>query len=238
MSEDVILEYAFPDLGHISIPLKEEAKELYNLIESETKLGVRFFQELDHLGKLTEVYQGAHHSRWEYIFLQIYLIHNLNELHAGLRLSSEIKVDSVEISSIAELLKCWVLLSNFGHIDGIFESERVWFEILKENDEIGNYFISALPDGYFKTYATKIFREDEYYHLYYLICALFLNGFVKKRRVSKFKKFITILEALLKPSPAGSKLENAKVIYKKIRQACYTMLDLNFSTLALKINPN
>jgi hypothetical protein len=238
MSTNLILEYSFPDLGHISAPLIEESKELYYLLDSKTKPGICYFQNLAHLGKLTEVYKGAHHSRWEYIFLQIYLIHELCEKKSGLGLSTEIKVDGIKISSIAELLKCWVLLTNFGHIYGVFESERVWFEILNEHNDIRECFISALPEAYFSTYATRIFKEEEYYHLYYLLSAIFLNGIAKYRNVKKLETFICILEAFLKPAKVGSKIENAKGIYRRIRQACYTLLDLNFSTSAIKINSN
>ena len=47
--------------------------------------GAQHWQGLDHLGELRNVLKCGHHSRYEYLLLQLYLIHIFKERAEGVR---------------------------------------------------------------------------------------------------------------------------------------------------------
>lgn len=77
MSEETnkILEYHVPQLGKIPAQFYSLATETYNLLDNYGHIDR--MREIDQLGVIRSVYEGAHHSRWEYVMLQLGLIYKL-----------------------------------------------------------------------------------------------------------------------------------------------------------------
>ncbi len=103
------LEYHVPQLGKISIKLYPFATETYNLLDHYGHIDR--MRKIDQLGVIRSVYEGAHHSRWEYVMVQLSLIHQLSSIKhdanpgssAGLGLSS-----TTDISGLTPKVDCFV----------------------------------------------------------------------------------------------------------------------------------
>ena len=118
-----ILEYHVPQLGKVSAMLCPWCKRTYDLLD---KCGhIDRLRRIDQLGVIRNVYEGVHHSRWEYVMLQLSLICTLrkDDESKGLGLSSTGKILGEEVSG-CDILQMWTLLFNAGHLPGTFATER------------------------------------------------------------------------------------------------------------------
>jgi len=91
--ETCVLDYSYPDFGLVSVPFYKESKEVIGFLEKAEDVGLRHFERLDHLGRLRDAHKSAHHSRWEYMFLQMYLFQEFRETGLSFRFSGGIKLD-------------------------------------------------------------------------------------------------------------------------------------------------
>src|SRR4030043_479178 len=102
------IEYAYPDLGSVKVKLQNESAEIYKFIKKQTE-GTEFFERLDQLGALRFVHKSAHHSRWEHMVLQMYLVQQL-KANSAIGFSTSVRLTTqLSVSSLEELLKSWVL---------------------------------------------------------------------------------------------------------------------------------
>lgn len=234
------LNYSYADFGLTILPFYKESEEIINFLEKAEHDGLRHFERLDHLGRIRDAHRSAHHSRWDYMFLQMYLFHKLKETGLSFGFSGGIKLDrNNKISSSEELLKCWTLLLNFGHLEGTFECERAWFEIIKENKEVFDAFLKNLPDDSCRKIAVKFFDRESYYKFFEIIALLFLNHYRKIPRFSSFpiEKFILILKKYVLDNPRASAINRCKNVFRRVRRIAYVLLDCSFSSSFMKINP-
>lgn len=242
-----IIEYEYPDLGRVEITLQAESAEIYRFfkegwfIKARKGMGIEHFERLDQLGALRAVYKTAHHSRWEYMVLQMYLIQQLKAASAFGFSTSIPLTRHHRVSSLEELLKSWVLLNNFGHLLDTFEAERVWLELILEEPELYKAFISCMPDGISTKLAEEILKEEAMYRFHHSVALALLGRLSKKKGKSKrpFDLWIEMIKALLrKDAEEGSKLGRGLSIFNVLRRVSYVLLDINRSALFLRIDSN
>jgi len=242
------IEYQYPDLGSVKIKLQNESAEIYRFfkegwfIKAGKGMGIEHFERLYQLGALRAVYKTAHHSRWEYMVLQMYLIQELKTASAfGLSTSIPLITRRHKVSSLEELLKSWVLLNNYGHLLDTFEAERVWLELILEESELYKAFISCMLDGISTKLAEEILKEEAIYRFHHLVALALLGRLSKKKGKSRrpFDLWIEMIKALLKrDAREGSKLDRALNIFHVLRRVSYVLLDINRSALFLRIDSN
>lgn len=139
------LVYHLPPLGNASLTLHAESAELFRAMEL---LGeVDRLKRLDHLGLIRVAYGGAHHPRWEYVVTTLNLIEHCRDapethLRTGVRLGT-----GREVSSAEELLRCWALLLNIGHLAGTFSTERALMFELWRNRRLRDEFLELLQQA-------------------------------------------------------------------------------------------
>jgi len=240
------IEYEYPDLGPVLIQLQKESAEIYRFILKSEKGGAEYFERLDQLGALRAVHKSAHHSRWEHMVFQMYLTQQLKS-NSAFGFSTSVRITKTHfVSSLEELLKSWVLLNNYGHLLDTFEAERVWLELILEKPELSSVLVSAMPDELSKRLATRILREEDVYNFHHLITLALLGRLNEKRASSKtpFDLWIEMTKALLKGATGiyepqeGSKLDRALNVYHTIRRISYVLLDINSTSLFLRIDSN
>ena len=108
---------------------------------------------------LREVHKTGHHPRWEHIVPQCYLFHRASQDNRGLSLKTRVTLsEGAEVSSVEELLKCWVFLLNFGHLYGTFEAERFWMDLFLRDNELRARLMDGLPDDRSKE---KVLSREE-----------------------------------------------------------------------------
>lgn len=235
------LEHIFPELGAVEVPLYDESARIYELLETLPNSGMSHLQTLDHLGELRAVTRTTHHSRYEYLILQLHLSHFLKQRTHSLGLSTSVPVArNVVISSGEELLKCWSFLSEHGHLLGTYETERFALKMIVENDLFKDNFFRLFPDRFMRGRAVRVIRRQDLWEFYKLLSWVFLH-WQRRRESDKDKKetlqfALSLIRALLTDAKQGTKLKRCQDVFKQIRRLSYLYLDLARLPVSLRFN--
>ena len=97
--QETIIEYQYPDLGTVQVRLEKESASIYEFLRSKGE--IESFEKLDQLGALRAVHKSSHHSRWEYMVLQMYLVEELGKkkvfgFSTSVPLTKQVIISSIE----------------------------------------------------------------------------------------------------------------------------------------------
>ncbi len=236
--DPITLEYHLPGFGRITTTLYDKSRDLYYMLEAGGE--IQRLKQMDHLGMVRLAWEGAHHSRWEYMILMCYLFDRAKETQPGIGLSNSIKLtDRVTIKSRIELLKCWVFLLNIGHLMWTFEAERaLLLEMANANDMVREEYLSALSDNQLRGWAEDILKRGDIPHFYQSL------AFVRLRMIAQgvqcdyaqLEQWDHILRAYVNRSPDNYSLEQLVRLYRRIRQIAYMTLDSQYTRSILIVN--
>ncbi|OFV68049.1 MAG: hypothetical protein SCAL_000689 [Candidatus Syntrophoarchaeum caldarius] len=241
MSEETnkILEYHVPQLGKISARLYPLATETYNLLDNYDHIDR--MREIDQLGVIRSVYEGAHHSRWEYVMLQLELIYKLRSEKSvkGLfGLNSNINILGKEISG-AEILQIWILLFNAGHLPGTFATERALLRYCQKHSDLRAIITKGLPARKQREYFKEILENEDIYNFHKILIYFHLGRY--RRYSSKIPNFVDFLQEVLNfyiidSEEHEEKQRNLKNLFHRIRQVSYLFLDSQYGPVPIDFN--
>jgi len=235
-SEIRTIKYHFTDIGSITYDLYNISTTIYNYLE-DNKIDERL-KNISQLGVISRVYQCANHSRWDYINLQLFILHRMrsNEI---INTTDVVKINENQCSKI-ELLQSWILLSNIGHMYGTFSSEMAILELCKSNKKIKNCILRGLPKNNenIKKYFIDNLEENQIFKIFNV-----LTYYQLERNKKNYNEYIPVFENLLDyyhfdsnyPKKTKEKIEILKKYYKIIRQLAYIYLDTQYSIIPIKI---
>jgi hypothetical protein len=142
--------YFFPDIGESRYQLVGIAQEIYNFLEM--KGIIDRLKNTPQLGVLSNVYSCAHHTRWEYVNLQLYILHIINDTKDNDFITSiEVPLSVEKKHTPLEILQSWILLLNVGHMAGTFSSEMAMMDLCLENKSLRKKVQKGLPSNYILT---------------------------------------------------------------------------------------
>lgn len=146
-------EYYMAGLGHMEFELYGLAKDCYHELDKMGRLNS--LRHIAHLGPLRDM-AGAYYSRWEYVRLQLGVLHRLyrclkdeSKLTWAPGLSSNKTIPGLTDRNVTgmEVIQCWIMLLNAGHLPGTFTTARIFIEVLREEKRIRRSFWSGLGRG-------------------------------------------------------------------------------------------
>ena len=142
-----IENYHLPGVGTLEVRLLPYTEHIINFLDHYGH--IKKLHETNQLGSLRQLYQGAHHTRYEYVFLQWAIADRLSEKSENLSnqigLSSEqtklpkVKQLSKHASGL-EVLQCLSLLTNVGHFKETFAGSRALLCLLKRDADFRSSF--------------------------------------------------------------------------------------------------
>ncbi len=166
-----------PAVGAFRVHLHKESEALVNYFGDEelARLG-----RIDHLGAATVAFTGINHKRLEYVLLQCaitQLVAKLYKDNPDLALSNSVELSgaSKEISSGEELLKCWVILSNVGHPNWTYNTERAMLNGALENDDLRDWLLSGAVEQDLSEWANEVIAQYNDRQSRYLLTLLRLR---------------------------------------------------------------
>jgi len=160
-----VIEYRLPLFGQIEVTLCEESKILYELLDERGE--TERLKQMEHLGVLHEVFDCPIYTRWAYVVTILYLIEQAKPF---IKISNNVKLKEINISSGEELLKCWALLLFTGHLHGTFSTERALLKKLKEED-YDKLFKKLFEDDRLRENLKKIVDDEKLFHVFYILTA-------------------------------------------------------------------
>ena len=223
------ISHSFPILGQIDVPLHNESDLVFSLLEQFTSASLRHLQKLDHLGELRDVLKCGMHSRYEYLILQLYFIHYFKHNAKAFGLSSNVTLPSGRtVSSGEELLKCWALLEELGHLKGTYEAERFLLGVLTDNAVGRDFYLSSFKDPRGATFAKQTIESENLWQLHRSIAWLALEYHRDKKLPSKkedINLLIEILFGLIVRDNVNPVLGRAQNYFSRIRRLAHLYLD-------------
>ena len=137
------IAYHFPKHGRLSIHVGGYTRALADLFETQGQLITRL-KQTDQLGNLRYFYPGAHHTRYEYLLLQWYLLDRLAQAKAvsepTLGLGGGVrdlpKLEGAGPPTGVDLLQTAVLLANVGHLPETLAGERAVLAVLADDQDL------------------------------------------------------------------------------------------------------
>jgi len=244
--ETITLEYHVPRLGKITARLYPYAAHTYRLLDKYKHIDR--MRRIDHLGVIRTVYEGAHHSRWEYVMTQLGLIHQLCtrkddegvKSARGLGLSSNTVEFKGHKPSGAEILQIWVLLWNSGHLPGTFSTERAFLRAIQKHNDLRSTIYRGLPKNKnIRKYFREIIANDDIYAFHKILTYFYLERY--RRYKGPFPEFIDFLIDILnfynfKSKKHTEKQDNLKNIFRRVRQISYLFLDSQYGPIPMNFD--
>jgi len=221
------LTYNIPGCGTLTANLFKYTCSLRDFLQSYEHIDR--FRRINQLGKLSEVFQGVHHKRYDYVFLQLALISELcknKKSDFGLSAEREFCGQIPEMGkkpSMGELLQCLAMLTNIGYLEGTFATARAWLTYLKNDKEKYNYFKNGLaPQD--RPLLKSIVSNYDYYKFNTILGLFFLQRY--KRKSAEHVEFATELLRLY-ANYDRSNIQQAELfeLYRTIRTISFITLD-------------
>ena len=224
----VILTHVIPTLGNIQVKLFEPAASIYRVFADRE---ISRLRNLLQLGQLSQIHSGAHHTRWDYIMLKLYLLSKFHHC-PGIGLASEVPVLSLDSGTKA--IQAYSLLRNFGHLDGCFETERVVLEACINNSHAKKMLLRLVPTD-FKSWAAELIADEKIFQFYQLLSVIFIEHSPEFDEHSELKeKCLRIMHKFL--IKGDNRIEILKDRHRKIRTLAYLALDMHYAPVGLEFN--
>lgn len=213
------IEYTLPILGFAEVPLYGEAEEIYQFLEDHDQIAR--LNNLNQLGIISNVIQTAHHPKFEYTFLLLYLIEKIKDLKGLYPLNRDVVRDITG----TELLKIWALLLPIGHMPGTFPVEKAILRYLFENSAARDNFINVIKPEPVKEYANQMIFSQNIYSFYHVLSLVKISRYChNKNQVSFRKKAIELLSMYCQQDKKEC-INSLKELFSKLRRFSYIMLD-------------
>lgn len=238
------LKATLPALGEVRIGFFDESDRLLRLLGTEE---LDRLARVNHLGVVASVFHGARHSRLEYVLQQCAMVELIRHYHKddpSLALSSRYHLVGSDhsFSSMEELLKCWVLLSQFGHANYTYATERALFGFVRTDVDAQRQLLSRRLPSDLRDWAERVIGREEDRNYHYVLTAYRLLH-KQKRTTLKTQFFLDTLRELVLPLSYFGVLEDEKKVrlirlrslFERIRLVSLVAIDSYYSHQPVRI---
>lgn len=226
-----------PALGTIPIDFHKESSVLWDYLGDRE---ARRLRDVPHLGVAASVFTGINHSRLEYTLLQCAVIGQIAKLHKDeerLGLAGSVKLNGAKskVSSAEELLKCWALLSNYGHAQFTYGVERTFLQYARTDKTFSRWLTSTTRHADLNRWCRTIVDEYRDERAHFLLCLkrLSCESPYDRRKTA----FVHYIRNLVLPVPElfpDSNVERYKMgrlrsLYRSVRLLSMVTVDSYYS---------
>ncbi|MBC2579863.1 hypothetical protein [Clostridium sp. DJ247] len=247
-----VISYNLPSYGNVSCYLFPITEQVYDLLDNYSH--ITRLRNISQLGTIKYIFPGAHHTRYEYVFMQLMLISNIKiaknqteikyDISLGSSLSGFGELSGKEPTG-AEILQVLSIISNIGHQEDTFTSSKVILHFLnkgKSKDKDCYNFYKAFRRGLPKE-SQKLFEDminqKNYFKVHYFI-ALFLleryKGYSKKNLELSILCSNILIKYLDKENCTSESFGRLWKLFSAIRRLAYLSLDMNYTPVSISMN--
>lgn len=228
--------YNIPGSGNIKCLLFDHCIKCYDFLERYNH--ITRLKHINQLGRLRDVFPGAHHNRYEYVYLQWALITELVKQKGnhglGTRRSFYGKItSSLNDPTSAELLQCLVLVCNIGYSESTFAGNRAWLALLQEDSRLRNTFKSGLPREAIPIFE-KVIAGFDFYSFHHLT-TLFLLQRYKRTDNGEIAFLTNLLIGFINRESDNLHKQRIWEFYNNIRRIAFLTLDSLYSPVPFSI---
>lgn len=222
-----------PPIGVVSTTLHQESASLYRFLRDAGEIDR--LKSLDHLGAIRFAIEGAHHPRWEYIMVILALCDRAAESPQA-HLKSRVQLPSGRsLSSAQELLKCWAMLLNVGHLTWTFAAERaLLLELWRDRAARDNFREKIDSSSDIQAWAGRVLKEGRTYQLFQAL-AFFRIRNLTASQSSDPSEWLDLLRAYVLEQ-GSSQLARLRRLYRELRRIAYMALDSHYTPSVVSVD--
>ena len=240
MSEVYRKGAALPILGKINVNFYCSSSKVFDLYEKENEFERQ--KKIKHLGLISKVFEGASHTRYEYLMLQSCLADLLDNLHKGSATvaQGDIKIDG-KIYSGNCLLKSWFLLSNFGHAKNTIGDEKSLLLFSLKQKGFRTSLINPIRDEKLFKWSDSVIDNFEYVNFHYILSIRRMYKSLSRQidlqeELAKLYKLLLIKPSDLDYRVDHNKLEQLRRIFYTVRALAIIAIDGHYSHSPISID--
>lgn len=227
------LHVSLPTLGKVSINFYGLASSIIDLYDRMGEFDRQ--KQIRHLGLISTVFEGASHSRYEYVMLQCCISELLDNIYKG---SSTAAQGSISVGGQSHhgngLLKSWFLLSNFGHTKNTIGDEKSLLLFCLRRPGFKSCLLSSIRDQLLRAWADQAileFRYSDFHHVLSIrrVYKSLPRQLEKQDTIATIYKLLLINEDDLDIQINKQKLNSLRRLYDTIRALAIVTLDGHYS---------
>lgn len=236
------LIYNLPGYGTLSTSLFPYTERLYEMLK-EYGYDARL-KRTSQLGILRTIFPGAHHTRYEYVFIQWALVSELLKIKNANYASLSLKTSREELGKLfgmdkfptgAELLQVLILLANIGHLPETIASSRSLLHLLRTDNKLRMSFKSGLSKEDY-SFFDEVLDDFQIYNVQYLT-SLFMLQRHKRYVNEEFIDFPSkIIRSYINRESESEPLKKIWSLFDSIRRISYLTLDSHYAPVPFSIN--
>lgn len=224
---------ALPTLGKVGINFYCSSEKVVNLYESLNEFERQ--KNIRHLGLISNIFEGASHTRYEYLMLQAALTDLIDNIHKGSASASqgEIKVNGKSYKGNG-LLKSWFLLSNLGHARNTIGDEKSLLLFSLKQKGFRTHLLRPIRDEKLRQWANFAIDKFQYTNFHHILSIRRLYKEISRQ--NDYQEFLLQLyKLLLIPSKNltlkidHNKLGQLKRIFSTVRALSIVTIDGHYS---------
>lgn len=234
------IKYNLPGCGLLYANIYPYTEALINFLDEYGH--IKRLQRLDQLGSLRDIFPGAHHTRYEYVFLQWSLVTELaavKDNNLGLNTNKENfgRLPGFDKGpTSADILQCLVLLMNIGYLEGTFAASRAWLELLRSNKKIQRNFKQGLAEED-KILLKQVIDQFDFYKFHIFLAMFMLKRYTQKENGREYVNFsLDILRKYLNKEAKQSSIIKIWELFRNIRRIAFLSLDAFYAPVPFSLD--
>lgn len=230
----VRIRHFLPDVGALEAELFDESRDLYDFLKGKKE--INRVQHLTQLGFVQSAWPVARHTRWDATVLLLDLIRRMKDLpsvHIGSKVTLR---NDVTVSSARELLSCWALLLNLGHLHGTFAVEtELLYEIRRQasTTSFQHELLNAVPADA-KAAAERILQEERTYQFFQLL-AFYRLAHLGASGEQLIQWQTVLASYVVRGDDEAMALTRARQLFRRARRLAFLTLDASLTPSPLEV---
>jgi len=228
-----------PILGKVTVNFFDLSAKLYqhyidvNEIDRQKKTA--------HLGLISHAFKNSNHSRFDYLILQCVISELIENTFKGTTNAQGNITINGDKHFGNDIIKTWILLSNFGHCKNTIGDEKTILLHCIQNKSFKRRLLNCIKDARLKKWSEEVITNFDYVSFHHIISFIRIYK-TFTRRVARQNELLKIYKLLLLPEEenegiaSSNQISQLKNIYYILRDISMIALDSRNSSLPLSID--
>ena len=231
---------SLPILGKVSISFYSCAERALELYKKQDEFKRQ--KDIRHLGLISNVFEGASHTRYEYVLLQAGLTDLLDNIHKGSSAASQgsLMIEGKEYPGNG-LIKTWLLLSNFGHLKNTIGDEKSLLLFSLQQPGFKSQLLSPIHDNLLRNWSESTIERFDYVNFHHILSIRRIYKELPRQldfqnEIAKLYKLLLIDIEKLDIRVNIDKLEQLRRLFRTIRALAIVTIDGHYSHTPISID--
>ena len=204
--------------------LRGPALDLYEHLEATGQIAR--LKQMPQLGAVTWVHPEIKHTRWDYVELLLRLATCVDRVESLSHDMGELEIEGHAVGTARDLLQCWAMLQNCGHLWGTFATERLVLDALVEPGRARDLFIRGMTTQADREFAEHVLGNYLLFKVNWALAVGFLHTLPQHQSPAGRPIWLAMLRAYRNFGGNDTRTRRLYLGQRRLRRLAYTHLDL------------